>query len=449
MAEIAPFRGILYTPQAGDAAQLLAPPYDVIGEQERARLEALDPHNCVRLILPRPAPGQPDASKYGAAAGLLRDWLDEGVLARDTRPAIYRYHQIFHAEGGEFVRKGFVARVKLRRFDEGVILPHERTLSGPKLDRLQLMRATRAHFSQIFGLYPDPERASDALFAALEREAPAVEARTPDGVTQRLWRLTDCEAIHALGAFLDERKVYIADGHHRYETMIALRDELRAQYPDARSSLDYGVMFFCNMDDPGLVVLPTHRVLRGIAGFDAAQLVERARPWFTVEQRPISGEGDGSLRAALAAAADLSSDGRELPAFGLITPGTDEAAILTLRADADFSSVPALPAHEALRSLDVTVLHAIVLETLLGLSRESQARQDNLGYVKSWDGALAERNAAGVQAVFLMNATRVGQVKAVSDVGEVMPQKSTYFYPKIASGLVMNPIVLDEDVDPA
>src|SRR5262249_41477452 len=161
---------------------------------------------------------------------------------------------------------------------EGVILPHERTLSGPKLDRLQLMRATRAHFSQIFGLYPDPARESDTMLARVEEDAPAIDARTPDGVTQRLWRLTDGEAKRALVEFLAQRKVYIADGHHRYETMIALRDELRQQYPEARSSLDYGVMFFCNMDDPGLVVLPTHRVLRGIAGFDAAALVERARP---------------------------------------------------------------------------------------------------------------------------------------------------------------------------
>ena len=438
MAEIAPFRGILYSPSAGDPTRLLAPPYDVIAEPERERLEALDPHNVVRLILPRPAAGEPDGSKYGVAAALLRDWVSEGVLARDARPAVYRYHQVFRAEGSEYTRKGFVARVKLRRFDEGVILPHERTLSGPKLDRLQLMRATHAHFSQIFGLYPDPARDSDRLFEALEATRPDVDARTPDEVTQRLWRLTDATAIRALQAFMAERKVYIADGHHRYETMITLRDELKAQSPGAGSSVDYGVMFFCNMDDPGLVVLPTHRVLRGLPSFDRAALVERAGRFFTVEERPI----DGALREALAAAAHGG-----LPAFALITAGSNQASVLTLRPDADLAAVPALPAHPAVRALDVAVLHSIVLETLLGISRESQARQENLGYVKSWDAALAERQQAGVQAVFLMNPTRVAQVKAVSDAGEVMPQKSTYFYPKIASGLVMNPIVVDEDVD--
>jgi uncharacterized protein (DUF1015 family) len=442
MAEIAPFRGILYAPRAGDPGRLLAPPYDVIAEEERLRLEAADPCNVVRLILPRPAPGEPEGSRYGVAAVTLRDWISDGVLARDAVPAIYRYHQVFRAEGTDYTRKGFIARVRLRRFEEGVILPHERTLSGPKLDRLQLMRATHAHFSQIFGLYPDPERASDPLFAALEATPPAIDASTGDGVTQRLWRLTDGAAIHQLAAFMAARKVYIADGHHRYETMLALQAELRAQNPAARSSVDYGVMFFCNMDDPGLVVLPTHRVLRGLPGFARAALLDRVRPWFAIEERPIEG-GPVELRAALAAAA------RSGPAFALLTPGDPRAAILSLRGDADLDAVPALPAHPALRSLDVTVLHSIVLETVLGLSRESQARQDNLGYVKSWEAALAEREAAGVQAVFLMNPTRVAQVKAVADAGEVMPQKSTYFYPKIASGLVMNPIVPDEDVDPA
>jgi uncharacterized protein (DUF1015 family) len=443
MAEIVPFRGILYTAGAGDAARLLAPPYDVISPRERAELAAADPHNCVRLILPEPAAGQPAESKYEEAARTLRRWLDEGVLARDARPAVYRYHQRFLDLGGRpIVRKGFIARVRLHRFDEGVILPHERTLSGPKVDRLHLMRATHAHFSQIFGLYPDPERRSDALFEPLEATPPAVVARTGDGVEQRLWRATDGATVRALAALMAERKVYIADGHHRYETMIALRDELRPLARSPRSSVEYGVMFFCNMDDPGLVVFPTHRVLHGLAGFDRDRLLESAKRYFAIAEYALP-----DLKAR------LSEAGLKGPAFAMASAGQSSAHVFQLRPDIDLDSIAAMPRAPSLRALDVTILHAIVLETLLGIDKAAQEKQTNLGYVKDWDKAIAELKSSkdesgnAVQAVFLMNPTKVSQVKAVADAHEVMPQKSTFFYPKIASGLVVNPVDPAEEVD--
>jgi uncharacterized protein (DUF1015 family) len=445
MAEIVPFRGVLYTPRAGNPSKLLAPPYDVISETERAQLEALDPRNCVRLILPRPLDGQPEPSKYRHAAELLELWLDEGVLARDARPAVYRYHQSFRALGHEVVRKGFIARVRLRRFDEGVILPHERTLSGPKADRLQLMRACRAHFSQIFGLYPDPARASDDFFAPVEREPPALAGATADGVVQQLWRLTDPDAIRRLVRFMDERKVYIADGHHRYETMIALRDELRPQARSPRSSIEYGVMFFCNMDDPGLVVFPTHRVLHSLPRFDKDRLMENARKYFAVSDLPFSGVGD--IRKALDSAAGSG------PCFAMLTRLDSPAVLFQLRGDVDLDSIPAMPRSPSLRALDVTVLHSIMLETLLEIDKAAQEKQTNLRYVKDWDKAFDELKSqtlepgAAAQAVFFMNPTKVQQVRAVADAGEVMPQKSTFFYPKIASGLVINPFDPAEEVD--
>ena len=236
-----------------------------------------------------------------------------------------------------------------------------------------------------------------------------------------------------------ERKVYIADGHHRYETMLAFRDELRAHANSPRSSVEYGVMFFCNMDDPGLVVFPTHRILHGLASFDRAELLERARAFFSVEEAPL-GTAAG-IREELTRRSQIGVT------FAMATPRTDRIAYLRLRDDLDDAAAPALPSSPALRSLDVTVLHALVFETLLGITREAQASQTNLRYVKSWDGAVAEVQTPGVQAVFFMNPTKVSQVKAVSDVGEVMPQKSTFFYPKIASGLVMNPVDPAEEVD--
>jgi uncharacterized protein (DUF1015 family) len=425
MAEIAAFRGILYSPKAGPAGKLLAPPYDVISPAERAQLAALDPHNCVRLILPE---GEGD-EKYARAGRELREWLAAGVLVRDDQPALYRYHQTFTAEGRTATRTGFICRIRLHKFSEGVVLPHERTLAGPKADRLKLKRATRAHLSQVFGLYSDAARASDEPFAEIVKTEPLLDATTSDGVRQQLWRLTGVAAQQKVAALLREKKIYIADGHHRYETMLALREELRAESGgNARSAIEYGTIFLANMDDPGLLVFPTHRVVHGLASFDRAAVLQKARDFFTVEEAAVTDAP--SLRAQLAA------NGAKAPSFAMVTG--DRVAFLTLRKDVDLERVPSLRGPAVLRTLDVTLLHALMIEQILGIDREAQAAQTNLRYVKDTGHALTEAKSA--QAVFVMNPTKVHEVKAVADAGEVMPQKSTFFYPKLASGLVLNPL---------
>jgi uncharacterized protein (DUF1015 family) len=434
MAEIAPFRGILYTSKAGAPDKLLAPPYDVISDEERARLAALDPHNCVRLILPDGAGDE----KYANAARDLNEWLRQGVLGRDAEPALYRYHQTFTAEGKTATRRGFICRIRLQRFEERVVLPHERTLAGPKADRLKLLRATRAHLSQVFGLYSDPERKSDEPFVALEKSAPALAGRTSDGIEQKLWRLVDKEAQLEVCRLLADQKIYIADGHHRYETMLTLRDELRGESANnPRSSVEFGTIFLANMDDPGLLVFPTHRVVHGLAGFDVAQVIERARRFFEVT--PMQA-GD-----ATAVRAELEQRGKGRPTFALAA-GDGQIYYLSLLRDVSLDDVPSLQGPEVLRTLDVTLLHALVIEGILGIDAAAQEKQTNLRYVKDTGAALALARDPSVQAVFLMNPTPVAHVKAVADAGEVMPQKSTFFYPKLASGIVINPIVPSEDV---
>lgn len=434
MAEVAAFRGILYTPKAGVPHKLLAPPYDVISDEERARLAALDPHNCVRLILPEGAGDE----KYANAARDLNEWLRQGILARDAEPALYRYHQTFSAEGRTATRKGFICRIRLARFEERIVLPHERTLAGPKADRLKLKRATRAHLSQVFGLYADPGHESDAPFAAVEMEAPALAGKTSDGVEHKLWRLTDRDAQAEVARVLADKKVYIADGHHRYETMLALRDELRAEAAgSSRSSVEYGTIFLANMDDPGLLVFPTHRVVHGLPSFDLPSLLERARQWFEVTE--LHADGVEAVRG------ELEQRGKARPTFAVAT-GDGNVHYLSLLRDVNLDVVPSLKGPEVLRTIDVTLLHAIVLEGLLGIDRLAQEAQTNLRYVKDTGAALALAKDPAVQAVFLMNPTPVAHVKAVADAGEVMPQKSTFFYPKLASGLVLNPIVPSEDV---
>jgi len=426
MAELAPVRALLYdTRRAGPLDALVAPPYDVVSEADRAALAAKSPYNIVRVDLPQGDPEQ----KYANAARELRRWVDDGILRRDATPAFYRYHQVFSAGGQQHTRKGFIGRIRLRRFDEGVVLPHERTLSGPRLDRLALSRACRTNLSQVFALYPDKEGVVDAEFSALESAPPELEARLGDGVVHRLWRLTDPAAQKRIAAAMADKRVYIADGHHRYETMLALRDELRPQARSPRSAVEYGSMFLTSMDDPGLIILPTHRVVHGLNGFDRARLVDRLEARFDVRELP--GESVASLRAPPEQRPGsylLASQGR---LYSVSLKRGEESAV---------------PGPAVLRQLDVPILHGLILEQILGIDRSAQERQTNLRYVKDFKAALDDSRRPEVQAAFLLNPTRIEQLKAVADAGEVMPQKSTFFYPKLASGLLLDPIDPLEEV---
>jgi len=438
MAEIAPFRGILYDTGRVEASRVLAPPYDVIDEPERQELLARDPHNAVRLILPD---GEGDA-KYPAAARVLESWLADGALRRDQRPALYRYHQVFTSAelGGRSVtRRGFIAAVRLHRFDERVVLPHERTLSGPKADRLKLMDATQAHFSQIFTLYSDPAGETDRAFAAAEARPANIDGTTGDGTHHLLWRVDDAETIGRVTRALAPLKLYIADGHHRYETMLALRDRMRERAGgelDGRSPAEFGTLFLCNMDDPGLVVLPIHRLVFGLADFTPEGFLARLNQWFD------SSTLVGAARDADAVREALAQSSRRRPSFVAAFPGRDPE-LLSLKGgiSPEKAGVRGAP---AVSSLDVSVLHGLVLEQALGIDRAAQEAQTHIEYVKDTAKALARAAAGEGQVAFLMNPTRVEQVKAVADAGEFMPQKSTFFYPKIASGAVINPIRPDE-----
>jgi uncharacterized protein (DUF1015 family) len=438
MAEIAPFRGILYDTSRIEASRVLAPPYDVIDQEERQQLLARDPHNAVRLILPE---GEGDA-KYAEAARVLDAWLAEGALRRDQRPALYRYHQVFTSAelgGRTVIRRGFIAAVRLHRFDERIIRPHERTLSGPKVDRLKLMEATRAHFSQIFTLYSDPAGETDRAFHAAETRPAALDGTTSDGTRHIIWRVDDGETIGRVARVLAPLKLYIADGHHRYETMLALRDRMRERAGgslESHSPGEFGTLFLCNMDDPGLVVLPIHRLVFGLASFQADSFLAKVGRWF--EATPLA----GAARDAAAVRRALDEASHLRPSFVAAFPGRDPV-LLSLRGTITPESVGVRGAP-AVSGLDVSVLHGLVLEQALGIDRAAQEAQTNIDYVKDTAKAL-ERVAAGHgQVAFLMHPTRVDQVKAVADASEFMPQKSTFFYPKIASGVVINPIRPEE-----
>ncbi len=422
MVAIRPFRGLRYdADKAGSPlGDVMAPPYDVVDAAGRQALADKSSANSIRFILPE---GEGDA-KYEAGAETFRS-LVGSAMVRDDRPGFYVYHQGFEIEGTRFVRKGFVTLAELTRFGDGPVLAHERTLAGPKIDRLNLMRACQAHLELVFGMFSDPGRRwEDAIGEDLGQ--PALEAEI-DGVTHTLWRVDDPSKVERLGLALTGKKVYIADGHHRYETMCAYRDELESS---GHRDPAFGMLYLSNLDDPGLVVLPTHRLVHGLSALSLPDVLATVAPWFDVHEADVPGDA-AALRAALS-----PPQGRAT--FALSLPGSGRMHVLSRKADFEPGAAGLGDLPAALQSLDVVLLHELVLERALGITKEAQAAKTNLRYYKSTDASLKVANAGDddTQLVCLMNATPVSDVVAVCDSGEVMPQKSTFFYPKIPNGLV-------------
>jgi uncharacterized protein (DUF1015 family) len=433
MARIAPLTPLRYDLRRlhGDLARVVSPPYDVISPEERAVLAARDPHNVVHLILPE---GEGPA-KYAHAGDLLARWREEGVLTRDAEPAFYRLDQTFAPPGAAagaapITRRGFLALVELVPFSERVVLPHERTLSGPKADRLELFRATRTNLSPGFMLYRDARRELDP---ALSDGEVLAEMSTPDGVRHVLTKVTKPEALRAIVEGVARSTLLIADGHHRYETALGYSREVDAAHPGASPVGEhrYFMTFLTNGDDPGLVVFPTHRHAHSLTGFSFDALARGAAATFTVEELP---------RAAPAAV--LTEALRRAKARGpsVVAAATDgRAVLLTLRGDVDLDAHPTLSRQPpVLRKTDVSVLHAGLLEGVLGITPAAQAAKTNLWYPQDASAALADLRSGKGDVLFLMNATPVAEVREVAEAGEVMPQKSTFFYPKVPTGLAIH-----------
>ncbi len=433
MAEIAPLTPLRYDPAQTPLERVVAPPYDVISTEERAELAARDPNNVVRLILPE---GEGDA-RYAHAADLLADLRARGVLSRDEVPGYLRYDQSFEPPGSagkaRITRSGFLAAVRLSPFSARVVLPHERTLSGPKVDRLKLFRATRTNLSPGFMLYRDEARTLDAPLA---RARLLAEFTTPDGVTHRLSKVTEPEALREITRKIAESALLIADGHHRYETAVAYAAEVDASSPGAgpRAEHRYFMAFLSNGDDPNLVVFPTHRHAHGLTGVSFDTLLARASgPGGLFE---VAHAAHGAEASALLE--QLALAGRQAPSFVACAPD-GRAARLTLRASADLAAHPTLGAQvEPLRRSDVAILHGAILEDLCGITKEAQAAKTNLYYPQDATRALAELRGGKGDVLFLMNATPTRVVREIAEAGEVMPQKSTFFYPKVLTGLAIH-----------
>ena len=437
MADVRPLPGIRYVATENLAA-LVTPPYDVISHEAKERYYARDPHNIIRLELGRDEPGDDSLNnKYTRAATLFAAWRLEGVMRQDA-PALYVYEQTFSVAGAERRRMGLLARVRLEPWDARVILPHERTLSKPKDDRLKLFHACAANLSPIMSLYDDPDQELSAILNEATTRAPDADLVDDAGERHRLWRLDDPALTATVAAFFAPRQLYIADGHHRYETALTYRDEVRADRKEtfADDATDFVLMSLSAIEDPGLVVLPTHRILRGVSADDLVTLPERLERYFTLT--PLEGDSTEEWRAALIEA------GADTPSIALVT--RDHAWLATLndsgRAAMAGVTVEGQAPGAAWQALDVVVLQALVFGEALGVTPEDIRAGERVTYTRDAEAAVSavRTETDGASLAALLNPTPPGAMRDVAQAGDRMPQKSTYFYPKLITGLVINPL---------
>jgi uncharacterized protein (DUF1015 family) len=417
MAELQPINALHYDPEKTDGLQhVVAPPYDVIDAEQRAELAARSPYNVVRIDLPE------GADPYAHAAAQLARWRADGIVVRDPQPAIWALEQDYTGPDGQRrARSGFLARVRVTNYGPGTIRPHERTHPGPREDRLRLTRATKANLSPIFSLFSDPDgRAASGLKPTTEQAAPWSETTDDDGTVNRMWRIIDERAIAAVKAAVDPAELLIADGHHRYETARVYADEIGGEGPHR-----YVLMCLVALQDPGLTVFPTHRLVNGLKPEQHETLANALRENFDIQR--------------LDSTSELAPPANEDVRIGYIDAHFKQPFMLTLKDQA--IAEEALPDHAApYRRLDTAVLEAVILKGALKLTDDDIDHLNGLGYARDFDQALELIETAAYDAAFFMAPTPVERVQAVAEAGETMPPKSTYFFPKVPTGLLFNPV---------
>lgn len=434
MAEIFPFAAYRYDVTKHKLEDVLTQPYDKITPAMQDAYYAKHPDNLVAVEKGRASPqDSPANSVYIRAAASLKDWVARRVLVRESAPAIYAYFQDYRAPGSSErkVRKGFIALGRVEDYSAGVVHRHEQTLAGPRADRLELLRHTRAHTGQLFMIYSDPARAVDTILEEVSRGPATAEMRDEYNVVHRLWAITDAARIAEVQRLMAPQKLVIADGHHRYETALAYRNEERAatgnSSPDAPH--ERVMMTFINTHSEGLLILPTHLVVSNLPNFDAGALRARLAEWFE-----ISPFADSSSERIANLRRELLARSRGARVIGLYSGG--QFSFLSLRPSTNLAE---LLAHVGApqRQLDVVLLHRLILEKGLGITADAVSKESHISYEREMDNAVAAVDMGKAQIAFLLNAVSVEQTMAMALAGEVLPQKSTDFYPKLLSGLTV------------
>jgi uncharacterized protein (DUF1015 family) len=446
MADVRPLPGFRYA-ATDDLTAVVAPPYDVISPDAQARYYDRHPENIIRLELGRDEPGDSELDdRYTRAAVTFAEWRLRGVLRQDP-PSFYLYEQRFTVNGAAHARTSLLARVRLEPWEERVVLPHERTLSKPKDDRLKLLRACAANFSPIMALYDDPQSELARRLGQAQQGKPAAAFTDENGEDHRLWLATDALLAAHVASFFNGKQIYIADGHHRYETGLAYRDEVAALRREllGDDAANFVLMALSAVEDPGLVVLPTHRILRDVGADRLAALDTVLGTWFEVE--PLGDGGDAQLLIERLAAAGQADGGTS----AFVMARSNGATLLRLREAGrqqmherlaeEVDEFPGVEPHSnAWSRLDVAVLHELVLRRGLGIGGEAVERGEHITYTRDAAAAVSAVRSEGADLALLLNPTPPAAVRGVALAGDRMPQKSTYFYPKLIAGLVMNPL---------
>lgn len=424
MADIKGFKGMRYdTSKGGELNTLVCPPYDIISDKQREQYIQNNEYNIIRLELPKG-----DDNRYKEAGDLLKNWMNDGILTKEDKDAIYVYEMEFGSNCQKKKLKGFVSLVKLVEFSEGIVLPHEETLSKAKVDRFNLMSETFCNFSQIYSLYMDEDKSVYSMIDACSQGSPDMSVTDSDGTIHRMWCVTDADILAKVTAAFANKKLYIADGHHRYETALNFHKHLVSEGKAVAGDLSgYIAMMLVNIENDGLVVFPTHRIVRDLNSFSLDKILEECKSYFDISEAPDQTRMQALLK-------ELYDNGKK--AFALYA-GSGKCYVMTLQDEMAVKKL--LPEMSyAYCGLDVSVLHNLVLERIFGIDKENMANQINLTYTRSLDEALEAVDINNANCSFILNPTKVVEIRDVALASEKMPQKSTYFYPKLITGLVMN-----------
>jgi uncharacterized protein (DUF1015 family) len=447
MAIVIPFRGVLYDPKKIDNFNsVTAPPYDIISPEQQEGYYNNSPHNVIRLILGRQFPDDSDANnRYTRAADFFKQWQNESLLTRDGDPAFYFYHQEFSTpDNKRCSRDGFIGLVRLEDTDKGVIIPHEKTLDKPKEDRLKLMKACSANFSPIFSLYSDPGDTIGQLLKGVVSPPPLLQATDEEGTLHQLWRVAQGDTITEVTQSMQDQSLFIADGHHRYETALNYRNYQIAHTPQVtgKESYNYVMMYLTSMEGSGLLILPYHRVIHNIEKYNFNAYESKLKDYFNVTSFPFNEGTQEEVWDRFNA--ELQESGSTLPAFGMYGSGQTSLHLLRLKENVFQSLADDHESSAVLKKLDVNVIESLIFKKVLGITSKDLQQQENISYVHDSREGFELVKARGYQLAFFLNNTKSSEIRDIAARGETMPQKSTFFYPKLLSGLVINKIAPDE-----
>lgn len=439
MAIIKPFRAIRYDQDKIDSINnVISQPYDRVRYGLQDQYFALSPYNVTRIIKGKETEEDSESNNvYTRANDFLNQWLDEGILMREDQPAYYVYHQTFSLPSGEAItRKAFINAFELSSFDEGIVLPHEKTHAGPKVDRLNLTRATQTYFGNIFMLYPDPENKIAAIFEPALQRPPDIEARElhEKDVLHQVWVVKDPQVIEQVNAEMAPKtNLIIADGHHRYETALNYQASMREKYPDApaNAGFNHRMVAMVSMSDPGLIILPTHRLIFDYQQFSSDEILARAEPYFQIEK--LAGRAQLEER--------LAASGQDVGRIGFVS--SQGHYLLSLTAPEVMAEL-APDRVQSWRDLDVSILHILLLSEIMEVDQQKIDNLENIKYLREPDLGYDEVKGSDSAFLFILKPTRIEQVTGCTDAGEKMPQKSTDFYPKIVTGFAMLPVQPEE-----